>query len=150
MRNHDWVILRSVPIFWKWQLSTLVMYHRNQKLLYISQIKICLEQLYLLGRYTTYLKVNWKWCYCFDWSTVLNFLWKGQSAHHKNKSSPFHSHSFIWPHQTLMQRKFTPSENILNVIKLKAAPKRLFFLARTHKQSTWLEEKVQRKSFTTK
>ena len=42
-----------------------------------------------------------------------------------------------------MQRKLNSSENILNLIKLKAAPRDYFFLARTHKQFTWLEEKCK-------
>lgn len=134
----DWYwgvcLFLKVTVGWAGQL-TGNMYSYN-----ISKRKSCLGILICReGRVLTYLTVMKKWYYCFYCSTILNLLWEGQPQ----KIYQFQSHSFTRPHQALLQRNLSPSENILNLIKLKAMPARLFFLAITHKQFTSLEEKMQ-------
>ena len=51
---------------------------------------------------------------------------------------------YIWPHQPLMQRKLNSSENILNLIKLKAAPEGLFFPSKKPQAIYLTRGKMQR------
>lgn len=88
--------------------------------------------------------VLWFWLFCSSEPSM------GRSI--INTSSPFQSHSFIWPHQALMQRKLNPSENVLNLTKLKVAPEGLlFFFFSKNPQAIYLTRgKSAKKSFITK